>query len=40
MVSLGENYLICFLVLDYGIIWIEMWDDWELMKLEGVEAIV
>jgi hypothetical protein len=26
-------------VSDYGITWIEIWDDRELMKLEGAEAI-
>lgn len=39
MVSLGENHIIRFLVSDYGITWIEMKDEHELMKLEGAEAI-
>ncbi|BAY77729.1 hypothetical protein NIES25_41970 [Nostoc linckia NIES-25] len=39
MVSLGEKHLIRFLVSDYGITWMEIWDDRELMKLEGAEAI-
>ncbi|MEH2057402.1 MAG: DUF1815 family protein [Nostoc sp.] len=39
MVSLREKHLIRFLVSDYGITWIELWDDRELMKLEGAEAI-
>lgn len=39
MVSLGEKHLIRFLVSDYGITWMELWDDRELMKLEGAEAI-
>ncbi|MBP5975621.1 DUF1815 family protein [Brasilonema sp. CT11] len=39
MVSLGENHLIRFLVSDYGITWMEMWNDRELIKLEGAEAI-
>jgi Domain of unknown function (DUF1815) len=39
MVSLREKHLIRFLVSDYGITWMELWDDRELMKLEGAEAI-
>lgn len=39
IVSLGEKHLIRFLVSDYGITWMEIWDDRELMKLEGAEAI-
>ncbi len=39
MVSLEEKHLIRFLVSDYGITWIEMRDDLELMKLEGAEAV-
>ncbi|MDZ7955436.1 DUF1815 family protein [Nostoc sp. DedQUE09] len=39
MVSLKEKHLIRFLVSDYGITWMELWDDRELMKLEGAEAI-
>ncbi|WP_375506681.1 DUF1815 family protein [uncultured Nostoc sp.] len=39
LVSLGEKHLIRFLVSDYGITWMELWDDRELMKLEGAEAI-
>ncbi|MCF4966151.1 MULTISPECIES: DUF1815 family protein [Nostocales] len=39
MVSLEEKHLIRFLVSDYGITWMEMWDDRELMKCEGAEAI-
>ncbi|RCJ19006.1 hypothetical protein A6S26_27990 [Nostoc sp. ATCC 43529] len=39
MVSLGEKHMIRFLVSDYGITWMEIWDDRELMKLEGAEAI-
>ncbi|MBX9256821.1 DUF1815 family protein [Desmonostoc muscorum CCALA 125] len=39
MVSLEEKHLIRFLVSDYGITWMEIWDDRELMKLEGAEAI-
>ncbi|MEH1816507.1 MAG: DUF1815 family protein [Nostoc sp.] len=39
MVSLKEKHLIRFLVSDYGITWMELWGDRELMKLEGAEAI-
>ncbi|MEH1874105.1 DUF1815 family protein [Nostoc sp.] len=39
MVSLAEKHLIRFLVSDYGITWMELWDDRELIKLEGAEAI-
>ncbi|MBN3896990.1 MAG: DUF1815 family protein [Nostoc sp.] len=39
MVSLREKHLIRFLVSDYGITWTELWDDRELMKFEGAEAI-
>ncbi|MEH2178075.1 DUF1815 family protein [Nostoc sp.] len=39
IVSLKEKHLIRFLVSDYGITWMELWDDRELMKLEGAEAI-
>ncbi|MEH2051888.1 DUF1815 family protein [Nostoc sp.] len=39
MVSLREKHLIRFLVSNYGITWMELWDDRELMKLEGAEAI-
>jgi Domain of unknown function (DUF1815) len=39
MVSFREKHLIRFLVSDYGITWMELWDDRELMKLEGAEAI-
>ncbi|PHJ57044.1 hypothetical protein VF14_30525 [Nostoc linckia z18] len=39
MVSLAEKHIIRFLVSDYGITWMEIWDDRELMKLEGAEAI-
>ncbi|NEU79686.1 DUF1815 family protein [Nostoc sp. UIC 10630] len=39
MVSLREKHLIRFVVSDYGITWMELWDDRELMKLEGAEAI-
>ncbi|MDZ8107722.1 MAG: DUF1815 family protein [Nostoc sp. DedQUE12a] len=39
MVNLGEKHMIRFLVSDYGITWMEIWDDRELMKLEGAEAI-
>ncbi len=39
IVSLREKHLIRFLVSDYGITWMELWDDRELMKLEGAEAI-
>ncbi|MDZ8187579.1 MAG: DUF1815 family protein [Nostoc sp. ChiSLP02] len=39
MVSLGEKHLIRFIVSDYGITWMEIFDDRELMKLEGAEAI-
>ncbi|WP_375513990.1 DUF1815 family protein [uncultured Nostoc sp.] len=39
LVSLGEKHLIRFLVSDYGITWMELWDDRELIKLEGAEAI-
>jgi hypothetical protein len=39
MVSLKEKHLIRFLVSDYGITWMELWDDRELVKLEGAEAI-
>ncbi|MBN3906848.1 MAG: DUF1815 family protein [Nostoc sp. NMS1] len=39
MVSLREKHLIRFVVSDYGITWMELWDDRELMKLEGAEAV-
>ncbi|MBC1222945.1 DUF1815 family protein [Nostoc sp. UCD121] len=39
MVSLRDKHLIRFVVSDYGITWMELWDDRELMKLEGAEAI-
>ncbi|MEH1838475.1 MAG: DUF1815 family protein [Nostoc sp.] len=39
MVNLAEKHLIRFLVSDYGITWLELWDDRELIKLEGAEAI-
>ncbi|MCW5317855.1 DUF1815 family protein [Nostoc sp. KVJ3] len=39
MVSMREKHLIRFVVSDYGITWMELWDDRELMKLEGAEAI-
>ncbi|MBH8554724.1 DUF1815 family protein [Nostocaceae cyanobacterium CENA357] len=39
MVSLEEKHLIRFLVSDYGITWMEMRNDRELMKLEGAEAV-
>ncbi|MFN6472096.1 MAG: DUF1815 family protein [Nostoc sp. SerVER01] len=39
MVSLTDKHLIRFLVSDYGITWMEILDDRELMKLEGAEAI-
>ncbi|MEH2220737.1 MAG: DUF1815 family protein [Nostoc sp.] len=39
MVSLREKHLIRFVVSDYGITWMELWDDRELIKLEGAEAV-
>ncbi|MEH2137705.1 DUF1815 family protein [Nostoc sp.] len=39
MVSLREKHLIRFVVSDYGITWMELWEDRELMKLEGAEAV-
>ncbi|MFN6464007.1 MAG: DUF1815 family protein [Nostoc sp. DedVER02] len=39
MVSLRDKHLIRFVVSDYGITWMELWEDRELMKLEGAEAV-
>ncbi|AGY56611.1 DUF1815 family protein [Gloeobacter kilaueensis] len=39
MVSMGGGAMMRFLVSDQGIVWTEIYDDSELVRIEGAEAI-